>query len=156
MSWSLKNNNDFEKSEQYAKLYNSVLTDVTAWFAAEIKLRPLEDQIVDGVQKNALMNFITLDLHTLVTRQGYKHMQDLLQAEGTEQTVMIRLKELVLSLYIKYGEKQIDLLRERVYKSIDNMYGLTFESEKIDVNNTFWLYPFFKQVYTVTVPNNSN
>lgn len=152
MSWSLTNS--YEKSEEYARLYNSVLTDVTAWYAAENKIRPLEDQIVGGVQKNALLNFITFDLHALVKTEGFVHMQQLLQARGTEQTVMLRLKDLVVSLYVKYGENQIDKLRDRVYKSIDNMYGLTFKSEDMDVNNTFWLYPFFRHIYTVTVPLN--
>ena len=154
MSWSLTSK--FEQSEQYAKLYNSVLNDVTAWYAAENKIRPVAEQIVDGVQKNALLNFITFDLHTLVTTKGYKHMQNLLQANNTEQTVMIRLKDLVISLYIKYGEEQIDKLRKRVYKAMNDMYGLSFDSEKIDVNNTLWLHPFFRQIYTVAVPINMN
>lgn len=154
MSWSLTSK--FEQSEQYAKLYNSVLNDVTAWYAAENKIRPVEEQIVGGVQKNALLNFITFDLHALVTTKGYKHMQNLLQANNTEQTVMIRLKDLVISLYIKYGEEQIDKLRKRVYKTMNDMYGLSFDSEKIDVNNTLWLHPFFRQIYTVAVPINMN
>jgi hypothetical protein len=152
MSWSLINK--FEQSEQYVKLYNSVLTDVTAWYAAENKIRPLEDQIVNGVQKNALLNFITFDLHALIKTEGFVHMQKLLQGKETEQSVMIRLKDLVTSLYIKYGEDQIDKLRDRTYRSIDNMYGLTFKSKDMDVNNTFWLYPFFRHIYTVTVPLN--
>lgn len=149
MSWSLNN------SEKFSKLYNDVLSDVTAWYASENKVRPLEDQITsNGTQTNALLNFITFDLHALVTTRGFVHMQELLQARGTEQTVMIRLKDLVVFLYIKYGIKEIDRLRDRVYKSIDNMYGLTFHSKDMDVNNTFWLYPFFRYIYTVAVPLN--
>lgn len=147
MSWPLNTMN-------YEELYLKVLGDVTAWFISENKVRPLENQIVDKVQTNALLNFITLDLHTLVTEKGFVHMQELLQAVGTEQTVMIRLKDLVTTIYIKYGKKDVDKLRKRVYKTIDDMYGLTFKSEDIDVNNTFWLYPFFKHVYTVSLPLN--
>lgn len=147
MSWPLNTMN-------YEELYIKVLGDVTAWFISENRVRPLENQIVDKVQTNALLNFITFDLHTLVTEKGFVHMQELLQAEGTEQTVMIRLKDLVTTIYIKYGEKDVDRLRKRVYKTIDDMYGLTFKSEDIDVNNTFWLYPFFKHVYTVSLPLN--
>lgn len=147
MSWSLNTMN-------YEELYIKVLGDVTAWFISENRVRPLEKQIVDKVQTNALLNFITFDLHTLVKTEGFVHMQELLQAVGTEQTVMIRLKDLVTTIYIKYGKKDVDKLRKRVYKTIDDMYGLTFKSEDIDVNNTFWLYPFFKHVYTVSLPLN--
>ena len=147
MSWPLSTMTNEE-------LYMKVLGDVTAWFISENKVRPLENQIVDKVQTNALLNFITFDLHTLITKEGFVHMQELLQAAGTEQTVMIRLKDLVTAIYIKYGEKDVDKLRKRVYKTIDAMYGLTFKSKDIDVNNTFWLYPFFKHVYTVSLPLN--
>ena len=149
MSWSLTK--DFK---QDADLYDSILRDIAMWYLAEIKIRPLDSQIVDGVQQNALLNFITFDLHALIKTEGFVHMQELLQAKGTEQTVMIRLKDLVVSLYIKYGKKRIDKVRENTYKTIDNMYGLTFRSKDIDVNNTFWLYPFFRQIYTVSVPLN--
>lgn len=149
MSWSLTK--DFK---QDADLYDSILRDIAMWYLAEIKIRPLDSQIVDGVQQNALLNFITFDLHALIKTEGFVHMQELLQAKGTEQTVMIRLKDLVVSLYIKYGKKRIDKVRENTYKTIDNMYGLTFHSKDIDVNNTFWLYPFFRQIYTVSVPLN--
>lgn len=132
----------------YKELYNNVVNDVLAWFVQENTLRPVQNQIDDnGVQSNALMNFITFDLHTLITQQGFVHMQRLLQARDTDQTVMIRLKDLVTTLYIKYGEKDIDKLRKRVYRAIDRMYGLSFKSEDIDVNNTFWLCPLFKHIY---------
>lgn len=149
MSWPL---NDFK---QNVELYNNILIDVTNWYAGENKIRPVDTQIVDGVQTNALLNFITFDLHTLITTEGFVHMQELLQAKGTDQTVMIRLKDLVTFIYIKYGIKRIDRLRKRIYKTIDNMYGLTFSSADMDVNNTFWLYPFFRQIYTVALPLNT-
>ena len=149
MSWPL---NDFK---QNVELYNNILIDVTNWYAGENKIRPVDTQIIDGVQTNALLNFITFDLHTLITTEGFVHMQELLQAKGTDQTVMIRLKDLVTFIYIKYGIKRIDRLRKRIYKTIDNMYGLTFSSEDMDVNNTFWLYPFFRQIYTVALPLNT-
>lgn len=135
------------KTRERAQLYNNVLTDVATWWINELKARPLDKQIISNVQTNALVNFITFDLHTLVTREGFVHMQELLQAHKTEQTVMIRLKDLVVELYLKYGDKEIDDLRKRVYQTIDNMYGLNFKSENIDVNNTFWLWPFFKHAY---------
>ena len=135
------------KTKERVQLYTNVLTDVASWWINELKTRPLSSQIINNVQTNALVNFITFDLHTLVTREGFVHMQELLQARGTEQTVMIRLKDLVIELYLKYGEKEIDDLRKRTYRAIDNMYGLTFKSEQMDVNNTFWLWPFFKQAY---------
>lgn len=132
----------------YKELYNNVVNDVLAWFIQENTLRPVQDQIDDNRgQTNALMNFIAFDLHALITQQGFIHMQRLLQAEETDQTVMIRLKDLVTTLYIKYGEKDIDKLRKRVYRAIDRMYGLSFKSEDIDVNNTFWLCPLFKHIY---------
>lgn len=140
------------KSQNFVELsalYDRVLSDIAEWFLNEIKLRPIDDQLdSDGVQHNALMNFITFDLHALVTQQGFVHMQKILQAEGTDQTVMIRLKDLVSTLYIKYGNKNIDKLRARTYQAIDAMYGLNFKSEDMDVNNTFWLCPFFKHIYT--------
>ena len=132
----------------YKELYNNILADVYGWFVQENKIRPVQNQIDDnGIQRNALMNFITFDLHTLITTQGFVHMQELLQAHGTDQTVMIRLKDLVVILYAKYGEKSIDNIRKRIYKATDKMYGLSFRSEDMDTNNTFWLYPFFRHVY---------
>ena len=135
------------KTRERAQLYNNILTDVATWWINELKARPLDKQIISNVQTNALVNFIAFDLHTLETGQGKKHMLDLLLARGTEQTVMIRLKDLVVELYLKYGEKEIDDLRERTYRTIDNMYGLSFKTEQIDVNNTFWLWPFFRHAY---------
>ena len=114
----------------------------------ENTLRPVQKQIDDkGVQINALMNFIAFDLHTLITTEGFAHMQRLLQAAETDQTVMLRLKDLVVTLYVKYGEENIDKLRKRIYRATDNMYGLSFSSADMDVNNTFWLWPFFRHVY---------
>lgn len=144
MLWLHSSLKEIEKNRE---LYNSVLQDISAWYMAEIRLRPLASQIINNVQTNALLNFITFDLHTLVTRQGQAHMLRLLQANETTQTVMIRLKDLVSTLYIKYGTKEIDTLRKRVYKTINDVYGLTFDCEKIDVNLTLWLYPFFKHIY---------
>ena len=140
------------KTKQRQQLYNQVLTDVASWWINELRARPLDKQIVNNTQTNALVNFITFDLHTLVTKEGYIHMQELLRGDKTEQTVMIRLKDLVVELYLKYGEKEIDDLRERTYRIIDNMYGLTFKSQELDVNNTFWLWPFFKHAYD-TIPS---
>lgn len=133
----------------YKELYDNVVADVYNWFVQENTIRPIQNQIDDnGVQHNALMNFITFDLHALITEQGFVHMQRLLQAADTDQTVMIRLKDLVSILYIKYGDTDIDRLRKRIYKTTDKMYGLSFRSEDLDVNNTFWLWPFFRHVYS--------
>ena len=137
----------------YPDLYNAVLQDIAHWFLNEIKTHPLDEQMVDGVQTNALLNFITFDMHALETAQGYNHFHRILQAIGTEQTVMIRLKDLVIELYAKYGERDIDGLRKRIYKATDSIYGLSRKSEDMDVNATLWLYPFFKHIYT-TVPTN--
>ena len=132
----------------YKELYDNILADVYAWFVQENTLRPLQNQIDDnGTQHNALMNFIAFDLHTLITAQGFVHMQELLQAQGTDQTVMLRLKDLVVVLYVKYGEKNIDEIRKRIYKATDQMYGLSFGTADMDTNNTFWLWPFFRHVY---------
>lgn len=137
----------FDRTD-YKELYNNILADVYSWFVQENKIRPVQGQMDDnGVQHNALMNFIVFNLHTLVTTQGFVHMQELLQAHGTDQTVMIRLKDLVVILYVKYGKKNIDNIRKRIYQSTDMMYGLSFKSEDMDINNTFWLYPFFRHVY---------
>ena len=142
MYWPLS-----KKKEVSPQLYEAVLQDVLAWYLAEVKARPLDKQIINGVQTNALVNFITFDLHALIKTQGFVHMQELLQARNTQQTVMLRLKDLVLKLYVKYGETEIDELRSRIYRSIDSIYGLTFRSEDMDTNSTFWLWPFFKQIY---------
>ena len=132
----------------YKELYDNIVADVYAWFVQENTLRPVQNQIDEnGVQHNALMNFITFDLHALITTQGFVHMQELLQAQGTDQTVMLRLKDLVVVLYVKYGEKNIDEIRKRIYKATDQMYGLSFSTADMDTNNTFWLWPFFRHVY---------
>ena len=115
MYWPLN-----KKKKVSPQLYESVLQDVLDWYLAEVKARPLDKQIVNGVQTNALVNFITFDLHALIKTQGFVHMQELLQARNTQQTVMLRLKDLVLKLYIKYGETEIDELRSRIYRSIDS------------------------------------
>jgi len=147
MSWSLTKKE--EKSYLTPDLYEQITDDVRVWMV--IELTTITPQMVDGKQTNALLNFITFDLHALVTDQGFKHMYSLLSGKGTLQTVMVRLKSLVCDLYIKYGDKIIDELRQRIYQSITNSYGLTFDIENdLDVNNTFWLYPIMLRVYNQT------
>ena len=138
----------------YPELYNNVINDILTWFIQENIIRPINQQIDEkGVQHSALMNFITFDLHALITTQGFVHMQQLLQAKGTDQTVMIRLKDLVTTLYIKYGERDIDKLRKRTYKTMKRMYGLSFNVADIDTNGTLWLCPMFKHIYNTFQSN---
>ena len=144
MSWSLS-----KKKEPILTpiLYDAIYDDVRRWCVGELSSSNLK--LVDGRQNNALLNFATFDLTTLMTDKGLQHMIKLLSGAETDQTVMIRLKALVLDLYIKYGEDIIDELRKRVYVSIQNMYGITFDTENVvDVNNTFWLHPFVRKMYT--------
>jgi len=135
-----------QESKLTPELYEQITDDVRIWMV--IELLTLTPQTVDGKQTNALLNFITFDLHALMTTVGFAQMRTLLTGEGTDQTVMIRLKSLVCDLYIKYGEEVIDELRERVYKTITDMYAIDFNIEEmLDVNNTFWLYPMLLKVY---------
>jgi len=135
------------KSLLTPEIYDHILEDIRYWFVNELTNIP--PKIIDGKQSNALLNFATFDLHTLETTDGFAHMRLLLLGESTEQTVMIRLKNLVCDLYIKYGDDLIDELRHRVYTTMTNVYGLTFDVENmLDANNTLWLHPFIIRIYS--------
>ena len=146
MFWSLKKK---KESVLNPDLYELITDDVRIWVA--IELTTLAPRTVDGKQINPLLNFVTFDLHTLVTREGFTQMMRLLTGSDTDQTVMLRLKSLVCDLYIKYGTDVIDELRERIYSTLTDMYALNFNVEdQLDVNNTFWLYPIMLRVYNAS------
>lgn len=145
MSWTLK-----KKENQpilTPELYTAIYEDIRYWCIIELTNIPPKQ--VEGVQTNALLNFATFDLHALALPNGKNQMLKLLGAAGTDQTVMLRLKGLVVDLYIKYGDDIIDELRKRVYTTIVNTYGLDYDIDKdLDINNTFWLHPFIRKMLT--------
>ena len=144
MSWTLTKK---KTSNLTPDLYESIYRDIQFWCVNELASSPAVT--ANGQQANALLNFATFDLHALMTNVGTDHMIGLLTGRGTDQTVMLRLKSLVVDLYLKYGDDVIDELRERVYRTLANLYGITYDIDRaIDINNPLWLHPFIRKMHT--------
>ena len=142
----LRNINDFELRK---KLYDNLYADPIIWLGLEFTRNPPEMYVKDpSEQKNALLNFITLDLHTLQTTEGYNHAMQLLMARETDQQCMLRLKDLVYDSRLTYGDKNIEFMMNESLKMMKYTYGLTVDLEPLNANDTLWLHPFLRKVYT--------
>lgn len=131
------------------QLYDDILADTVTWLAAEFTRYPPKEVSDPADQTNVLVNFVTFDLHALETQEGYAHIRRLLSAADTEQGAMIRLKSHVLDLRLTYGDKNIDRMIKDAYRDMTNIYGLTVDLKKLDGNETLWLHPFLRRIYTL-------
>jgi len=131
------------------QLYDDILDDTVVWLAAEFHRNPPPEVSDPKNQTNVLVNFITLDLHALETPEGYMQMHRLLSGSETEQTAMLRLKSHVLDLRLTYGRRNIDRLIKETRKEMAYIYGLTVNLKKLDTNETLWLHPFLRKIYSI-------
>lgn len=139
----------FQNYKLRKQLYDDILDDTVVWLAAEFHRNPPPEVSDPKDQTNVLVNFITLDLHTLETQEGYTQMRRLLTGSETEQEAMIRLKSHVLDLRLTYGGRNIDRMIRETRKEMAYIYGLTVDLEKLDPNETLWLHPFLRKIYSI-------
>ena len=58
------------------------------------------------------------------------------------------LKDLVYDSRLTYGDKNIEFMMNESLKMMKYTYGLTVDLEPLNANDTLWLHPFLRKVYT--------
>lgn len=131
--------------------------DVRVFVEQELVIykRDPDNERLDG---SVIVNLSLFNLEALKYQNGVDQMKNLLSAHHN-QIVETRMKQLLHTLYIRYGIEIIDDLAEKTIKSMVGVYGLNEQVvSSLDKDyNTFWLQPFIRQAYNdlmnaVTLP----
>jgi hypothetical protein len=98
--------------------------------------------------ESVIVNLALFNLEALNYQNGYDQMENLL-ADHHNQVVSLRMKQLLHTLYIRYGIDTIDNLAEDVLKTMVHVYNIKGDIIKqLDSEyNVFWLQPFIRQAY---------
>ena len=100
------------------------------------------------LDNSVVANLALFDLSALKYEKGYDQMRNLL-ADHDNQMVSRRMKQLLLTLYIRYTRDSVDAV------SVSTLDGISavFEIDpnllaKLDSEyNVFWLQPFIRKAY---------
>lgn len=141
--WSSK-----ETVKQYPDpVVNLVEEDILSFVEDELiiyKQNP-DNKRLDG---SVIVNLALFNLEALNYQNGVDQMKNLLSEHHT-QIVGTRMKQLLHTLYIRYGIEEIDNLAENVLRSMIHVFNL--KEEIVDMlnkeYNVFWLQPFVRSAY---------
>lgn len=131
-------------------LVERVQTDVTTFVAVELRafIANPDKQLSDSV----VANIAFFDLPAMETERGNEQLNRLM-SEHYDQMLSRRLKQLLHSLYIRYGLDPIETLRQRVVETMSIAYTINvhFIKEFDQKYQYFWLIPLIKNAYNTLV-----
>lgn len=109
------------------------------------------------LDESVIVNLALFNLEALNYQNGYEQMQNLM-ADHHNQVVSLRMKQLLHTLYIRYGIEAINALAENVLKTMVHVYNIQEAVvNKLDGEyNVFWLQPFIRQAYDSMINSISN
>lgn len=98
---------------------------------------------------SVIVNFALFNLEALKYQNGYDQIMNLM-ADHHNQTVGLRLKQLLHTLYIRYGVERVIELSKKVLSSMNKVYDIDNEvlGNLDESYNTFWLQPFVRKAYS--------
>ncbi len=123
--------------------------ELEEFVAQEVTLFTKSSPTADKTLSQCIItNLAMFDLDTLNSELGIKHMHRLLGDNNT-QTVNKRLKQLLHTLYIKYGMDQLNELSIHVLSSLVVVYDVSEDiiAELDSQYSYFWLIPLIRETY---------
>ena len=133
-------------------LIDEIQDDVTQFVQTELQIY-LSDSKVEGLDRSVVANIALFDLTGINSEKGFLQINRLLGSHY-DQMVERRTRQLLHSLYIRYGADKIDKVKKRVVETFTLAYP-TIRPENIAhlnrTHNTFWLVPFIKEAYNTLV-----
>ena len=154
-------------------LYNMLnLKEFIMWSSKEV-VKPFPDPVVELVENDVrtfveqelttykrnpdnqrlddsvIVNIALFNLEALNYQNGVDQMNNLL-SDHHNQIVEKRMKQLLHTLYIRYGIDIIDDLAERTLTTMVAVFNLKEPIIRTldEKHNTFWLQPFIRLAYT--------
>ena len=100
------------------------------------------------LDNSIIVNLALFDLSSLEFKAGYEQMVNLL-VKHNDQFVDRRMRQLLVSLYLRYGKDAIDDVSIKTLDYMHDVFGVNKESlSALDEQfNTFWLQPFISKAY---------
>ena len=104
------------------------------------------------LDESVIVNLALFNLEALNYQNGYDQMENLM-ANHHNQVVSLRMKQLLHTLYIRYGIDTIDNLSEKVLKTMIHVYNIKEDviNQLDSTYNVFWLQPFIRQAYSTMI-----
>ena len=109
------------------------------------------------LDESVIVNLALFNLEALNYQNGYDQMKNLM-ADHHNQVVSLRMKQLLHTLYIRYGIDAIDNLAENVLRTMVHVYNIkeAIINQLDSEYNVFWLQPFIRQAFDSMVDSVSD
>ena len=134
-------------SYEYEQLVRKVEHDVYNFVVKELityKQKSSKKSFGDSV----IVNIALFDLAALNYNDGVAQMENLL-TDHINQLVNRRMKQLLHTLYIRYGIECVNMVANKSLEAMVAVYDLNVEtiSSLDEKYNIFWLVPFVREAY---------
>jgi hypothetical protein len=104
----------------------------------------------NDLQRCVIVNMAILDPASLRSEEGRVRIKVLFGGQSPMQNTAARLRDFIAYMYIRYGEYDIDTLKQLSLMTFTKLYNIPKKEVKLlqSQYNTFWMMPLIKKCYT--------
>ena len=145
--WAAKLRKAFPDMDLYSPVENTDINGVEGKkkFAGSKEIADADNKRLDN---SVIANLAMFDLSALTYEKGYKQMENLL-SDHSNQMVGRRMKQLLLTLYIRYTMDAVNTISVNTLDGIASVFNISKDTlVSLDNEyNIFWLQPFIRKAY---------